>query len=301
MLGRAFDTVVYRGLRKQRAAAALPSNTTWLPTASGTLCVRDSGGALPPLVFTTASPCTVAHYDPLFRALRNRYRVIVFDMPGFGFSPPHMRYRHDLQSGAGAIRALLEAMDLSEVTLVCSSINGLYAMAACSQDASRLSRLMLVQTPDHDNMLSWFARTTHSSIRTPMVGQYLNFVSRRRFPPAWFRVTLADRNLHAQFAEPALAALEQGACYCFASFVQSMLKTRADDPLLSVPTKLPVTVVWGGRDRTHRHTDPASVRRHCPHADLVNFSQAGHYPDLEAPEAFAAIISTPATSAALAH
>lgn len=301
MLGRAFDTLVYRSLRKQRAAAHLPSSTTWVQTSVGGLCVRDSGGDMPPLVIATASPCTIVHYNTLYEGLCDRYRVIVFDMPGFGFSPPPMRYRHRLEDGAGAIRALLEALDLQQVTLVCSSINGLYAMAACSQDASRLSRLVLLQTPDHANMLAWFARTTHSSIRTPMVGQYLNFVSRRRFPPAWFRVTLADRNLHAQFTDPALAALEQGACYCFASFVQGMLKTHADDPHLHVPTHLPVTVVWGGRDRTHRHTDPASVRKHCPHAELINFDQAGHYPDLEAPEAFAAIISTPAPAVALAH
>ena len=302
MLGQVFDAVVYHGLRKQRAAAALPSDTRWLDIPSGDrLCLRDSGGDLPPLIIATASPCGIAHYDAIYQRLRDRYRVIVFDMPGFGFSPPRMAYRHDLQDGASAIRGLIETLELQQVTLVCSSINGLYALAASRQLGTRLARLVLLQTPDHGNMLAWFARTTQTSIRTPMVGQYLNFVSRRRFPPAWFRVTLADRALHIPFSEMALRALEQGACYCFASFVQGMRRTQAEDALLHAPPRLPVTVIWGGRDRTHRHTNPASVRQHCPQADLVTFDQAGHFPDLEAPDAFAAIISTPATAVALAH
>ena len=193
MLGQVFDAVVYHGLRKQRAAAALPSDTRWLDIPSGDrLCLRDSGGDLPPLIIATASPCGIAHYDAIYQRLRDRYRVIVFDMPGFGFSPPRMAYRHDLQDGASAIRDLIETLELQQVTLVCSSINGLYALAASRQLGTRLARLVLLQTPDHGNMLAWFARTTQTSIRTPMVGQYLNFVSRRRFPPAWFRVTLAD-------------------------------------------------------------------------------------------------------------
>ena len=156
--------------------------------------------------------------------------------------------------------------------------------------ADRLARLVLVQTPDCRNMKAWFARVTQRIMRTPGAGQYVNFISRRRFPPVWYRIAVADRTRHAAFTDPAREALEAGGCYCFASFVQGMGETREDDPLLRVPADLPVTVVWGARDRTHQRTDAASVQNHCPQAEIIRFDAVGHYPDLEAPEAFAALL-----------
>ena len=292
MIGPAFDAMVYRLLAQKRAQAATawPADQRLVATAAGPLCVRDSGGALPPLVIAVASPCVIAHYDALYEALRSDFRVIVFDMPGFGFSAPRARDRHRLAEGSAAIVALIDALDVRNVTLACASSNGLYAIAASQRLADRLARMVLLQTPDSRNMKAWFARITQGVMRTPGIGQYVNFISRRRFPPVWYRIAVADRARHAAFTEPAQQALEAGGCYCFASFVQGMLDMRDDDPLLCPPPELPVTAIWGMQDRTHRKTDPAAVRHHCPQAEIIRLDTVGHYPDLEAPEAFAALL-----------
>ena len=44
--------------------------------------------------------------------------------------------------------------------------------------------------------------------------------------------------------------------------------------------------VWGGADRTHRHSDPHSIAEHAPGARVVEFPDAAHFPDLEEPERF---------------
>lgn len=292
MIGPAIDAMAYRlvAAGRARAASTWPADQHLLATAAGPLCVRDSGGTLPPLVIAVASPCVIAHYDALYDELRRDFRVIVFDMPGFGFSVPRARDRHRLADGGATIGALLDMLDLHDVTLACASINGLYAIAASQAQRRRLGRLVLMQTPDCRNMKAWFARVTQRIMRTPVAGQYVNFISRRRFPPVWFRIAVADRTRHAAFTDPAREALEAGGCYCFASFVQGMDETRADDPLLRAPADLPITVVWGTRDRTHLRTDAASVQNHCRQAEIIRFDAVGHYPDLEAPEAFAALL-----------
>lgn len=292
MIGPAIDAMAYRlvAAGRARAASTWPADQHLLATAAGPLCVRDSGGTLPPLVIAVASPCVIAHYDALYDELRRDFRVIVFDMPGFGFSVPRARDRHRLADGGATVGALLDSLDLHDVTLACASINGLYAIAASQAQRRRLARLVLMQTPDCRNMKAWFARVTQRIMRTPVAGQYVNFISRRRFPPVWFRIAVADRTRHAAFTDPAREALEAGGCYCFASFVQGMDETRADDPLLRAPADLPITVVWGTRDRTHQRTDAASVQNHCRQAEIIRFDAVGHYPDLEAPEAFAALL-----------
>lgn len=293
-IGSLFDAIVYRGLasKRRRAIATATPKLAWVQTASGQLCVHDSGGDAPAIVIATASPCVVASYAALIADLAPDFRVVCFDMPGFGFSAPSRRTTHYLGAGANTIVDLFEALDVQQATLVCSSINGLYALAASRRLTGRLSRLVLVQTPDRDGMLRWIDRITQPAIRQPLFGQFLNFVSRQRFPPLWFTVTVGERADRTRFAATARAALDGGACYCFASFVQAMLRQPPDETLLVAPEALPVAVVWGARDRTHRSSDPAAVTRYCPQATLHRFENAGHYPELEYPDAFCALLRT---------
>lgn len=286
-----FDAFVYGRLAKLRrkAAAQWPEDTRMVDTPAGPMCVRDTGGDGPVVVFAVASPCVTAQYDAVLGALRADYRVIVFDMPGFGFSPPHADYGHSLREGGEAIAGLLEALALRDATLVANSVNGLYGIAA-SQLTNRLQRLVLVQTPSAETMQAWFARITQRVLYRRVLGQFINFTSRDRFPPLWFRIVLADPALRESFTKGALAAFEQGACYCFASFVQSMARLDRDDPLLAADATLPVDLVWGEADRTHHSTDPDAIHAHAPQAEILRVPEAGHYPDLEDPETFARLL-----------
>jgi pimeloyl-ACP methyl ester carboxylesterase len=51
-----------------------------------------------------------------------------------------------------------------------------------------------------------------------------------------------------------------------------------------------VTVIWGDQDRSHRGTDPHSLRLGIPQAELVRFPDCGHFPDIEEPERCAALL-----------
>ncbi|HYR97293.1 MAG TPA: hypothetical protein VEM57_11180, partial [Candidatus Binatus sp.] len=71
--------------------------------------------------------------------------------------------------------------------------------------------------------------------------------------------------------------------YCLASAFQAAV--RQPEPRLRA-VRQPALVVWGGADRTHRHTDERSILAYAPHADWAEFDAAGHFPDLEQPERF---------------
>jgi pimeloyl-ACP methyl ester carboxylesterase len=49
-------------------------------------------------------------------------------------------------------------------------------------------------------------------------------------------------------------------------------------------------MLWGERDRTHRKTDPESLRSLVPHARIVRLAESGHCPHLEEPDAFVAAL-----------
>ncbi len=54
--------------------------------------------------------------------------------------------------------------------------------------------------------------------------------------------------------------------------------------------KTPCTIIWGTQDHSHRGTDPDSLRECIPHAEMLRFEDCGHFPDIEQPERYAAIL-----------
>jgi pimeloyl-ACP methyl ester carboxylesterase len=51
-------------------------------------------------------------------------------------------------------------------------------------------------------------------------------------------------------------------------------------------------MIWGPVDRSHRHTDPDSLRELVPQAEILRFPDCGHFPDLERPDRFAELLIT---------
>jgi pimeloyl-ACP methyl ester carboxylesterase len=251
-----------------------------IDTHAGALRVVDTGGDKPALLLAPDGPCVVEHYATLIEALRPRWRVVCADLPGFGFSLPRGDYRHELRQGAEALLAILDALAIGRATLALSCVNGFYALAAARLAPSRIERLILAQTPGMDAMRDWTARIVPAPVPVPVLGQLINRVTRRKIARGWLHVAVADRAARAQFQATADHALCSGGCYCFASVVQGMSPTQADEPLLA-NIRTPTTLVWGRLDRSHKSTDPETIRRHAPQAKIVTLD-AGHFPDLEA-------------------
>ncbi len=80
---------------------------------------------------------------------------------------------------------------------------------------------------------------------------------------------------------------DDGACFCLAGVVQGLAREGLD--VLDGVT-VPCTMIWGRQDRSHRYTDPESLRTCVPGANVVVFDGCGHFPDLEAPERYADIL-----------
>lgn len=288
--GARLDALLYRGGARRHAAVPGPAGTRWLDTAVGRLRVFDSGGSGPVILFAPDGPCVIEHYQPLIEALRGRMRVLCVDLPGFGFSFPRATHDHGIDSGANALLAVIEALDLKAVTLALSCVNGFYAMAAAARAPERIARLVLAQTPSLAAMRAWTDAIVPKPVRLPIIGQLLSHATRRRIAEGWFKVALASREARPRFQKTADDALAAGACYCFAGVVQGMA-AEPDHPAGLASLRVPVTLVWGARDRSHRATDPASICSLLPQAEIVVFEDCGHFPELENPARYADLIT----------
>lgn len=288
MIGALADHLLYRADATLRARHA-GAGTRWIDTPHGGVRALDSGGDGPALVFAPDGPCVIEHYAALIDTLRADFRVVVFDLPGFGLSAPSARYAHRLEQGADVILGVLDTLGIARATLCLSCVNGFYAIAAAAKAPERIERLILSQTPGIDAMRAWTARMIPWPLRVPVLGRLINFLGRRRLARTWYRIALPRTADRAPFDGPAQTALDHGGCFCLAGVVDGMAPTPAHHPLLQL-RNTPVILLWGSADFSHKYTQPDSLLAHLPQARILRFDAIGHFPDLEQPDAYAAIV-----------
>ena len=44
---------------------------------------------------------------------------------------------------------------------------------------------------------------------------------------------------------------------------------------------VPVTMIWGKKDYSHRFTDQQTLKEIIPHAQIIVWDDCGHFPELE--------------------
>ena len=288
MLGEFVDSVLARAAARRRNGlhgGVLPTRSVDTPV--GPVRVYDSGSELPCVVFVPDGPNVIEHYEYLFGLLSPRLRLVCFDMPGFGFSFPKASYGHALDQGARAVLGVLDALGIRKATLAFSCANGFYALRAAQLAPDRISSLVLSQTPSLTAMRAWTDRVIPSPLRMPVVGQVAAWFMRRKAAHGWYRMALPGTTDAKPYQDKALQALSNGACYCLAGVVQGLAREHAAS-VNGVAT--PCTMIWGPADRSHKYTDPKSLLECVPRAEIVQFEDCGHFPELEQPERFAAIL-----------
>ena len=106
----------------------------------GALWADDSGGDGPPLVLLHPGIGDSTIWDPVLPALTERFRVIRYDMRGYGRSPlPTAPF-----SLAADLEAVLDHFGLRRVSLVGCSMGGEAALGVAVADPERVASLVLL-------------------------------------------------------------------------------------------------------------------------------------------------------------
>lgn len=281
------DFVLTRYARWRSRSVADASGMTWLDLPAGRIRVFDSQSDGPCILFTPDGPNVIEHHLATLNALRWNFRVVCFDMPGFGLSLPSASHTHSLDQGARVVLDVLDALGISSATLAFSCANGFYALRAAQQAPERIDSLFLTQTPSLFAMQAWARRTVPPVLQISVVGQLIGWLVRRRAARSWYRKALpadADAEPFRRIAGHAFAC---GACFGLAGVVQALLR-ESDTALIGVTA--PCTLLWGSADRSHRGTSIDSLLTLTPHARILRADHCGHFPDIEQPERYTRLL-----------
>ncbi|NNJ25570.1 alpha/beta fold hydrolase [Alienimonas chondri] len=258
-----------------------------LPNRPTPLFVRDAGHG-PPVLLIHGWPHDRRVWDGLADALSDSHRVIVPDLPGFGYSPPAFEGEPaeapplSMDDLAETLAALLDAVGVTEPVAVGGlSMGGYAALAFAERFGERLSALMLFDTKAAAD--SDAARGKRGEIVDRLISEGTGFLADDCPGQQLSPHSLAER----PEAIERLQEMTQSATAVGVIGAQRGMAARADRTGLCGRVDVP-TLVVGGSDDTF--TSPADLRALAdlfPRGRYAEIPACGHLPPLEDPEAAA--------------
>lgn len=259
-----------------------------IKTTLGTIRILDTKGDKTPILIIPDGPNIIEHHLENIEDLRTDFRMICFDLPGFGFSFHNGQYDYSFAKTNHLIQEILVALGLKKINLAMPCANGFYGLAFAKKYPEKVNHLILLQTPALGEMQKWTNRIVPSLLKTPVFGQLAMPFMEKKFAKVWYEYALPKGTDRKPYQKIALERIQQGACFCLCSLSQGLGKEMNTD--LKIDTTIPLTLLYGNKDFSHKGTDFQSIKEYHSGAKLIEFDSFGHFPDLEAPEKYRTIL-----------
>jgi 3-oxoadipate enol-lactonase len=247
------------------------------------IAYRDQGSG-PAILFIHGHPFNQSMWDPQIAALTRKYRVITYDIRGYGASEVPATEATALETMASDINALLYHLNIDKAVIAGLSMGGQIAMAFADQYPQRLSGLILAATfPQADapeaakTRLAMAERFINEGTCIPggeMLPKLLAPASIKKNPD----VALNVYKMIAHTPPAGAAAALRG-------------RARRKDYTESLQNIAVPTLIFVGTEDAYTSVETAKQMHHSiPGSRIEIFEGIGHMPNLEATDRFNAAL-----------
>ena len=253
---------------------------------------KDEGPRTAPVLYMVhGSVSTLRTWDRIVNLLKPRYRIIRFDIPGYGLSGRISDEAAKNVQPVDIAEGLLTRLKVAKVTFVGVSSGGTMGMYLAAKRPDMVERLILSNTPSdpvdtgHLVMPEGFLKAQAAAKATGFQDQtfwneYLSyFAGDPKRISAKTRAEYYDFNRRTPEKYPValVARIGDGK-----QATIEMAKVRA-----------PTCLIWGGADHLLPEAAVVAITRYLSGAQIskVILPDVGHYPPLEAPDRFAQLIA----------
>ena len=234
-------------------------------------------------------------YREVIVALRDVFRCIALDFPGFGLSTGAPGYRYEARDHAELLVSFLDRLDLSELTLVGHNWGGPFGLYAAGQRPDKFQRLVLANTwawPLNGDLSSEvFSRGLGNAVGRTLVKRF-NLLVNYFIPSAHKRRKLSEAEMaHYRQAMPTPERRHPGAVLPGELVGAREFFTGLADRL-SALEKLPTLIVWADADPifTDRYRERCEAT--FPNHTTTVLHEVGHFLQSDAPAEFSAAIES---------
>lgn len=239
----------------------------------------------PTMVIVPDPPVMIEHYQDLLELLSKEINILVFEMPGFGFSLPKTSLDMSPLATKDLIAQFLRSANKGPYVLNFPCVAGHVAALLARDCPDLVEGIVFTQTGDKAATLDWKKGVDPRGILSrPVLGQILLRVKRQHVMQGWFRAALSAPEKSPPYTKICDDAFDHGACYCLASALQRFATPALPEVHL---TDTPALIIWGDKDKTHRRTQKSNSLQFSSQSEMVLFEDVGHFPDLEDSPRFA--------------
>ena len=249
-------------------------------------------GSGPPLLLLHGNPTWSFLYREIVRGLRDRYRCIAVDYPGFGLSTAAPGYGFTPAEHAGVVDQLVVQLDLQGATMMVQDWGGPIGFAVATRHPDRFAAFVIGNTwawPKSDPGTQVFSRLMGGPI-----GGYL-ILRRNAFVERIIPSNVKRRELPAEVMEayrgPFPTPQSRRPMHVFPHEILGSRPFLAEiERALPALRDRPALIVWPTKDVAFRNRERARWEELFPNHLTVTLEGAGHYIQEDAPEEIVAAI-----------
>lgn len=252
----------------------------FLQVAGLRLHVRDTGPKTAPAVIMLHGLGSSLHtWDAWAAALSPRFRVIRYDLPGFGLTGPDPTGDYADARAAAVLAALMDKLSLEKASLIGNSMGGKLAWQFAALHPDRVLKLVLVSPDGYASPGFEYDKPPE----VPMLARVLpytlpTFMLRMNLVPAYAdKSRLTDATV-ARYRDMMLVPGNRQALLDRTAQV----RMQPPEPMLR-RIQAPTLLVWGEKDGLIPISNAQDYLKALPHARLVSFPNLGHVPQEEDP------------------
>jgi pimeloyl-ACP methyl ester carboxylesterase len=255
-------------------------------------------GEGPWLTLIHGFPTSSWDWAPVAPALAKLYRMLTFDLLGFGDSDKPSGHDWSAFEQADIIEALWRHFGVGETRVVAHDVGMTVALELLArQEEGKLGARMTDATLLNGGVYAGFHRPRPIQVwlQRPVFGALIaRMLSEKRFGPALAEIfgpehQPAPHELHQHWESVARRKGSKN-YHRLINYIPERRANAARWEGAAEASKTPLKFVWGMADPVSGAHMADVIKERRPGADIIELADVGHYPQLEAPDRVAAAI-----------
>jgi pimeloyl-ACP methyl ester carboxylesterase len=258
-----------------------PPKTAYVSALGVKVHYQDTGPSTNPIpiVFLHGFGSSLQTWDAWTADLRNEYRVISVDLPGFGLTGEDPSGIYTDARSVEVLEAFLKELQIPQVILVGNSMGGKFAWQFAARYPNEVSKLVLISPDGYASPGMEYGKKPD----IPAIADLYRYFFSKAFlvmnlEPAYANPNTLTDGLVNRYYDLMLAPGVRGA------ILSRMQQTILQDPVPFLSTiQVPTLLMWGEKDVFIPISNSNDYLKVMPNAKSVSLPNIGHLPQEEQP------------------
>ena len=243
-----------------------------------------------PLLLIHGTSSSLRTWDGVTAQLKNQYRIIRFDLPGFGLTGPNPNHDYSTRYYNQVIDSLLAALHVSRVIIVGNSLGGSIATQYAIYQPAKVRGLVLVDAAGLPPAKKTAGAIGFKLAQMPVINRLLTIITPRVLVKKSLQDAYGDTgkvtdSLTTQYFD---MLTREGNRQALVDRMRQGWQEKNSDFLSNVQS--PTLIVWGSKDRLIPVENAELFQQKIKNSQVHIWDNLGHVPMEEDPAAFSDIL-----------